>query len=105
MVLKTWRQALEMMYSALAELEVVSGDANPAITPLEPLAGRQVGCQVLIESTFAWALLRQGDVTRPQGLPARAVERSRVQGEMLSLVDISCEGTALVLKDCAAPGR
>jgi class 3 adenylate cyclase/tetratricopeptide (TPR) repeat protein len=81
------RQALEGIHISLAELELLRGDPDAAITRLEPLAGQKGGFQVLIECTLAWAWLEQGDVTRARELADGAVTRGRVQGEVLALVD------------------
>jgi adenylate cyclase len=81
------RQALEGIHIRLAELDLLRGDPDAAITRLQPLAGQIGGSQVLIECTLAWAWLEQGDVTRARELAAGAVTRGRLQGEVLALVD------------------
>ena len=81
------RQALELIHCSLAELEILRGEPEEAITRLEPLAGREGGFRVLIETTLAWALLEAGEETRAGALIGEAVARGRAQGERLALVD------------------
>jgi len=81
------RQALEHIHPALAELEVLRGEPERAITRLEPLAGREGGQRVSIEATLAWALLEVGDVTRAELLIGETVARGREQAQALALVD------------------
>jgi tetratricopeptide (TPR) repeat protein len=81
------RQLVENSQISLAELEVVRGEPEAAITRLEPLTGRDSGFRVLFETILAWALLEMGETTRAERLAGEAVERARHQGEILALVD------------------
>jgi tetratricopeptide (TPR) repeat protein len=81
------RQVLEQIHPALAELEVLRGEPEGAIARLEPLAGREDGYRVTIETTLAWALLEAGDVARAGLLIGETVSRGRNQTEALALVD------------------
>jgi tetratricopeptide (TPR) repeat protein len=90
------REALELIHSTLGELEVLRGEPEAAIRRLEPLAGREGGFRVLIETTLAWALLEAGEETRAGELAGKAAAQGRAQGERLALVDaLRVLGTAL----------
>lgn len=78
---------LEVSQRALAELEILQGDVQAAISRLEPLAGRDGGFQVLIDATLAWAHLEAGGVVRAAHLAAGAVDRAHETGMLLALVD------------------
>ncbi|HEX8918947.1 MAG TPA: tetratricopeptide repeat protein, partial [Chloroflexota bacterium] len=81
------RQALEMIHSSLAELEILRGQPDAAVARLEPLAGQEGAFRVIIESTLGWAYLELTDVDRAAELAAGAVRRGREQEETLALVD------------------
>jgi tetratricopeptide (TPR) repeat protein len=81
------RQALETIHTSLAELELLRGEPEAAIIRLEPLAGREGGFRVIIETILAWALLEAGEETRADELVGETVARGRAQGEKLALVD------------------
>jgi adenylate cyclase len=90
------RQALETIHSTLAALEILRGEPEAAIIRLEPLAGREGGYRVLIETTLAWALLEAGEVSRAAELIGETVARGRAQGEQLALTDaLRVQGMAL----------
>jgi len=101
------RQALEQTHSAFAELELLRGQPEAAVTRLEPWAGREGGFRVLIETMLAWALLEAGQEVRSEKLAAETVARGREQGEKLALVDaLRVHGMILVRQgkpDEAAP--
>jgi adenylate cyclase len=91
------RQALEIIHTTLAELELLRGEPEAAITRLEPWAGREGGFRVLIETILAWALLEAGQEVRAEELAAETVARGREQGEKLALVDaLRVHGMTLV---------
>ena len=81
------RQALEMIHVSLGELEILRGDAEGAITRLEPMTERAGGFLILIETALAWALSNHDDVERAAEIASRTVETAREQREVLALVD------------------
>ena len=81
------RQALEVANKSMAELELLRSEPEAAIRRLEPLAGREGGFRVLIETVLAWALLEAGEVERAASLVTAIVELGRTQGERLALTD------------------
>ena len=101
------RQAFEILNISLAELELLRGEPEAAVVRLEPLAGREGGFQVLIETTLAWALLGAGENSRAEDLATDTVARGRAQGEVLVLTDaLRVQGMILTRRgkaDEAAP--
>jgi tetratricopeptide (TPR) repeat protein len=81
------RQLLEMTHVTLAELEVLRGEPETAVARLEPIAGREGGFQVLIETILAWALLEMGDLDRAESLTNDALQLARARGERLALIE------------------
>jgi class 3 adenylate cyclase/tetratricopeptide (TPR) repeat protein len=90
------RHPLELIHSALAELEIRRGEPEAAINRLESLAGWEGGYRVLIDTTLAWALLDAGEKTRAGEVATETVARARAQDERLALVDaLRVQGMAL----------
>jgi class 3 adenylate cyclase/tetratricopeptide (TPR) repeat protein len=81
------RHALELIHSALAELDLRRGQPEAAVARLELLAGWEGGYRALIDTTLAWALLEAGGEARAGELIDQTVARTRAQGERLALVD------------------
>lgn len=91
------RQALEMIHVNLAELELLRGEPGGAVARLEPLAEREGGVLVLIQTTLAWAQLERGEVDRAEELAEQAVRRGREQREGLALADaLRVQGMVLI---------
>lgn len=90
---RTRREALEQDVAGLRSgvarqlQEILRGEPQAARTRLEPLAGREGGFRVLIESMLARALLEAGDESRARALVGETVVRGRAQGEKLALAD------------------
>jgi tetratricopeptide (TPR) repeat protein len=78
---------LEMTHRALAELDILRGNAASAIERLTPLVGQEGAFQAAIQSTLAWAYVQSGDLSRAAGLAEGGVQHARDTGELLALVD------------------
>lgn len=81
------RQVLEYANVALAQLDVLRGEAVRAIARLEPMGQEEGGLHVRIQTTLAWAYLEESQVERAAELADRAVGRARQTDEVLALVD------------------
>jgi class 3 adenylate cyclase/tetratricopeptide (TPR) repeat protein len=81
------RVMLEVSHRAMAELELLRGEAAAAIVRLKPLTGQEGGFRIMLETTLAWAYLESGDVARADELAKGAVDRARNTEEVLALVD------------------
>ncbi|HEV2238724.1 MAG TPA: AAA family ATPase, partial [Ktedonobacterales bacterium] len=76
-------EALRLAHTALAERELLAGDAAAAVARLTPLLdrpGQQESSVTTLMPMLAWAHLEAGDGTRAQALLAECLSRAAAEG-------------------------